>query len=40
MGIKVREGNGSYGSVTVTLDGKKVRLGDGSYGAIIATIDG
>ncbi len=37
--LKIREGDGAYGKVLLTVKNTKVLLGDSSYGAVIFTID-
>lgn len=37
--LKIREGDGAYGTVILTVAGEKVHLGDSSYGDVIFTID-
>ena len=38
--MKIREGNSSYGTVILLMDGTKVRRGNSSYGTVLMTLDG
>jgi hypothetical protein len=40
MGLKCRQGDSSWGTVILTVDGSKVRRGDSSWGTVIATVEG
>ena len=39
-GVRVREGDSSYGRILLTIDGDRVRRGDSSYGDILMRFDG